>query len=493
MMNEMVQQKKIGFLTDIFVSVAGADKDILIESPHADRNYIVLIGIMLLVSGSLLFIIGFGAVLASGVAVSTVELIYLGIICAFVALTVMMIDRAFIMADWFCYSSQTYEESLRTPSSFQKFRRIGAICLRILLSVAIAFVFSTLAETYLYHDELNKEIERRHLKANADIFAKLDYFEKVKDDELNAARENMQALEEAYQAAAKELQNVVKAPVVEDPTLSELKRQIADANTQIFQKREAREFALRDEQKFRDYADEERYGDTGQSITGRELTGRAGCGVGSKCQRALNDADDARQRSVRLQSEIDALVVERDADVDALVIAQNAALASKREVLASQEVALEEASAARDAEKERLERLEREFETTLTNRAEFLVNQPGFIPKSDGLAARFQALHDIYNTYGIYREAIALKVFIMMLEMAPFLVKILASPRTFYAIELNRRIANMSYYSEIDRLEKNAEFLQKDYEAFQARNDWERRAREDDFANEVFRNREGAA
>ncbi|MFX3679924.1 MAG: hypothetical protein ACN6I5_01440 [Hyphomicrobiales bacterium] len=118
-------------------------------------------------------------------------------------------------------------------------------------------------------------------------------------------------------------------------------------------------------------------------------------------------------------------------------------------------------------------------------------NQPGFVPKSEGLAARFQALHTVYDTYGIFREVVALKLFIMMLEMAPFLIKVLASPRTFYAVELNRNIATASYESEIARLEKNSEFLAKDYDAFQKRRDWEKRADTEDLANAAMQRAAG--
>ncbi|MFX3679922.1 MAG: DUF4407 domain-containing protein [Hyphomicrobiales bacterium] len=187
--------KELGWITSAFATVAGADKDILRNCPASDRTYVALIGFMLLLAASVLFAIAYGAVVAAKIANNTNEAIYLGAICAAVALTVLAVDRAFIMADWFSYTSQKPDGSLREPTTSDRLKRLAAISTRVLLSIAIAFVFSTLAETYLYRDDINKIIEKNHLADNAEIYAARDEFERQLNDDIESSRFSLEKSE----------------------------------------------------------------------------------------------------------------------------------------------------------------------------------------------------------------------------------------------------------------------------------------------------------
>ncbi|MEO1747142.1 MAG: DUF4407 domain-containing protein [Pseudomonadota bacterium] len=489
MVQKTAKNKKLGFTVWALSTVAGADKDVLRECPHSDRTYISLIGFMLLLAGAVLFAIAFGAVLASKIASTNDEKIYLGIICAAVALTVLAVDRAFIMADWFSYASQKPDGGLREPALSDRAKRFTAIITRILLSVAIAFVFSTLAETYLYRDDINKIIEENHLAENASIYAERDSYEAELDAEIEASRSSLSALDQAVSAATEAQLAAAQGEASDSVTVGNLREQIDDANLRIENLREQRDRERRRAREQSDLAQAEQYGDQGTSTTGQQLSGIAGCGP--RCERASGNARAALAEVYRLSEEILQIENSRDADLEAIESAQANALAQRAAQIEISKDALVRAIADRDAEAELLNQLQANYEISLSSRTQFLEDQPGFVPKSEGLAARFQALHIVYDTYGITREVIALKLFIMMLEMAPFLIKVLASPRTFYAVELNRRIATASYESEIERLEKNSEFLAKDYEAFEKRRDWERRADTEDIANEAMRRAAG--
>lgn len=481
--------KELGWITSAFATVAGADKDILRNCPASDRTYVALIGFMLLLAASVLFAIAYGAVVAAKIANSTNEAIYLGAICAAVALTVLAVDRAFIMADWFSYTSQKPDGGLREPTTSDRLKRLAAITTRVLLSIAIAFVFSTLAETYLYRDDINKIIEKNHLADNAEIYAARDEFERQLNDDIESSRFSLENLNQAVREATEAQLAASQGQLGESVAVGNLRQQIEGANQRmrdLVVRRDAERERARQQ---RDLAQQEQYGDQGTSSTGQLLSGVAGCG--SRCERALENARAAEAAAEELSVEISQLETSRDDDLRAIELAQANAIAQRAEQIAIGDAALIQAIADRDVEEERLAGLLSSYQSSLADRTEFLENQPGFVPKSEGLAARFQALHTVYDTYGIFREVVALKLFIMMLEMAPFLIKVLASPRTFYAVELNRNIATASYESEIERLEKNSEFLAKDYEAFQKRRDWERRADTEDLANEAMQRAAG--
>lgn len=483
------KKEKLGLTTNLLATVAGADKDILIKCPASDKAYISLIGFMLLLASGVLFAIAYGAVLSAKIGSSEFEILYLGIVCAAVALTVLAIDRAFIMADWFSYSSQKPEGGLLSPTSSDRSKRFSAITVRILLSVAIAFVFSTLAETYIYRDDINQIIEDRHIKTNSEIYAIRDEYTRQLDEEIVTSQKKLEELELAVRKATIDQLAISQADLEENIIVSNLRQQISENNARIQKLINLRDVELDKEKEQLNLAEQEQYGDKGETTTGKALSGVTGCGT--NCNRAKDNALEAKNEATRLEEEIKKLESARDADLLNIKAAESSTIAQRADKIAISENTLSSAIEDRDNERVRLEKLQSNYQINLAQRTEFLEMQPGFIPKSEGLAARFQALHIVYDTYGIIREVIALKLFIIMLEMAPFLIKVLASPRTFYAVELNKKIAKLSYESESERLIRNTEFLENDYKAFQARKDWERRAKEDSLADKVYEKAKG--
>jgi hypothetical protein len=441
------------------------------ECPKRDQIFVQHLGLSLIWAFLFVLLISTISMTVAFPSLSGANAPYAVALASLIAITVFMIDRLFIQADWDWQATRQRIELARaawesgSPShapvdlsllaqGTRTTKRLLVIAFRVGLSAAIGLTVASFLELVIYKEEIAPLIQRLHYQENRPIYDAIDAHTRQIDAEIAGARAERDRLQTSLNDLQHQLDQLTiqTPPVPSDAEISALDSQIAGLRTQIA-----------DEQ-----ASIQRYAQDMIAEANGTLvnTGNSGvAGHGPEYLTALQLRDLAEQHVRAMQAQIAAL----DARRTQLVGDREREIAAAREEWNAQAEALAARSAGVADELARRQQALQALEAGRSAAVDAYVAQaekrPDFVPLSVGIAAQFRALRTLYAEYGSTFEKSMLKLLIMLLEMTPVLQKVFMSPRTRYAVKLDEAW-RMPSYDQFDReVERRQEHLRKKADA----------------------------
>jgi len=426
--------------------VAGADQKILSDCPKGDQVFIQHLGISLIVAFFFVWLATSTAVVIAFPNLTPLSYAIAMALALLIAISVFLIDRLFIQADWDWQARSQQEEMAKsawekdtedtekvlpafhdTGGRFgRRVSRILYVGARLLLSAAIGFSVASFLELVIYKDEVAATIERLHYEENAAIYDNIDTRADILDAEIGNAQAERNRLQKEVANLESEIAHFVSSPprTPSNQRIEEITNQINGFRDQLSAERS--ENARNAQQMIC-----ERYG----TEIDERCSGLQGEGVNFYTARDLKALSDARIEEY--ESEIASLLEQREQ------LSAQARLAAAEDedrhaaMLSAMRDQLAATTFSRDAAHSRFNHLSEQRDARLEAFSETLKGSPDFIPISFGAASQFRALSHLYWEYGIFAEQIMIKMLIMLIELTPVLQKILMSPNTLYAVKLD--------------------------------------------------------
>lgn len=401
------------------------------------------------------------------------EYVMYATVAAVIALLVFFTDRAFYQSDWFMHMPYGVEVPFwkRVWSWAGNTKNIG---FRLLLSLFLAYGFSSFLELKFYESELLTFMQKKHFQENRQYYDDMHAFAGKLDDEMKRLSDKREMLKQKITA-------VESGVAGDDAVLKRYKKQlhqveiahqkaISDLESSYAAKRKKledirRPIAKQMEQIQQSYdALELKYQAEVGGLKEIELNGKVirASGIPTEGRRAKFYKKRMQQLKRDMQhiaGKLNKLDVKQQSLLEAETEKKRTLerrYAQKREQIAHEIVAYKKASQARlqdnaktirsDLQKE-LDRITKRLEDIETNKHQYVLQHyrevmrsPAFVPFRDGPISRLMAMEKLKQEPGIGKEiayfSIMIKALLVFFEIAPILSKLFFGPPTVYAAAL---------------------------------------------------------
>jgi len=460
-------------ITNLFIKMAGADEALLKKLPYDERVWVSQIGMALMLSYafiSMTLFYSLGYLAHSGGEGSYLTV---GIITFIMTTLIILMDRAFILSDWY------YRLSGSTLLSFLK--RIITILVRLGLSLFMAYVMSIFLILRFYDAKITEVMRKEHFQANEPYRTAIAKFQ---DD----YRKSIAFWRQKADDASKELESLrqqVGGFLPADSELNDLKNRI-DETTHRIDTIEKRLRALRDDPAYRDYLMAKRaFGctrakidleehstiPTTKTICGESYTSSGIPGRGKRYENllAIRRSHQAQMQSLendyrRVLNQIETAKSELKEARQAKKNLQSRFDKRKQTLLGQIEQAtqykIQNLQEELDAAKAKIKQLLSDREKALKRYMTKLRQEGVYKEMRDGMMARYAALQKLYADpeFGAMRKYFTwlLEAMMVILEMAPLLMKTLFAKPSSYAAALR-----MSFEKSLKRLEEEEDTPKK--------------------------------
>ena len=470
--------------------VAAMDEKILENCPPKDKIWATQIGYALMVTFVVIWGIAFysmtifhGADVTLDIenlslefntsVIGYAEYVMYATIAAVVALLIFFTDRAFYQSDWFMHMPYGVEVPFwkRLLSLAGNTKNIG---FRLLLSLFLAYGFSSFLELKFYESELLTFMQKKHFKENKQYYNDMHAYAGKLDDEmeklsqkretlkqkilavesgvtgddavLNRYKTQMHQLQTAHQKAAEDLASFYAA---KRKKLENVRRPIAKQMQQMQQAYDTLE--LKYQAEVGGLKEIELDGKVIRA-SGIPTEGRRAKFYKKRMQQLQREMKhmaanlkkiDAQQQSLLQEEAEQKRTLERKYAHEAQQTAQEIA-AYKKASRARLQANAKQIRA--DLQKE-LERVTARLEDITQNKQQYILQHyrevmrsPAFVPFRDGPISRLMAMEKLKQEPGIGKEiayfSIMIKTLLVFFEIAPILSKLFFGPPTVYAAAL---------------------------------------------------------
>jgi hypothetical protein len=410
-----------GWLFRFVCFIAAIDRDALRECPRSDRLLASQLGLSLLMASVFIFVACCVSLFPT-FARDPLSTVLVVTIAFLVAITVMLVDRLFFQADWF---SQTHSSS----ETSWNWKRASVAAVRVALSLSIAFVIAGFIELSIFRSDIEQQIERAHRRENNASYDKIEQRKRELDSELAEIRKDLDLAEHGLrQTREKELsvRDNKGGPSQFDDEIAKERQNLSTSVTAD------RAIQAQISQYKKEAIPPPPLSDPGQF---------------AEHQRALERSQRAVANLRAATARLSAILSERKA----IELKLQQLLTSKRTVHEEDLRFARERTEGSEAERSiritKYDEAVRTRDSKLDEYTRFIMAQPTFVQTQKGLFAQIVAYDELKQAWPIWWKSFWTKLFIMLIEAAPVMAKLLFSPGSVYAVVLARRVSEASLTS----------------------------------------------
>lgn len=401
----------------VLYKIAGVDQELLESTcTEADRIYARHLGLSLLATFCFVLIItyiniGYCFTAEQGAVEWSTKLALVSV-SFLLALVITLFDRAIYIATWSKLESA--------------FKRVTKVLFRVATSFVLALVLSDFLILKLFEGAIAHEMYQQNLSTNAGLIEQVE--SRITNIE-NLLREEASELSAMY----------AKRHAIEEQSLIErtlLVSKLADINEALNATRENMYLAMRK-------VNAEETGENPDRLEG--VTGIKG--EGDSFDYFTGDIDVHRLKLADLETEKNELIERLNmlnnvfSGYDEAILAMESAVANRQQQL-------------NDA---------------ISNKTSSMLNDPRFIPLTDGPLIRLTVLHKLKTendaqSYVISFFSWTLKLFFILIETAPILTKVLFAPAGVYRDHLHAKLNTSRLVADLNDFSANLERSQHEQE-----------------------------
>jgi Domain of unknown function (DUF4407) len=392
-----------------FCFIAGIDRAALRECPRSDRLLATHLGLALVVAFSFMFLACCFSLFPT-FAHDPLSTMFVIIVAFLVAVTISLVDRLFFQADWFA-QAQRQSDKKRT------WGRWLVAGVRIGLSFSVAMVVAGFIELFMFRSDIEQQIERMHRRENSTQYDKIEQRKAELDAELLAIRRQSEDADEALRRA-RDREVSVRDPNRDDAP-SDFDRELAKEEQNLVAK-SALERSVR--------------GEILRYQRDKSLSPvRPGLAPTAEY---VQINDNLRAASVRLGR----ILTEKRAIEGRIQELAKLKRDARGEKLKFFHDGAEQGRVDRDAALAKYKEAAENRDKKLAEYTAFIMAQPAFVQIQKGLFAQVVAYDELKQAWPIWWKSFWTKIFIIFIEAAPVLAKILFSPSSVYAVIVSSRV-----------------------------------------------------
>jgi phosphate/sulfate permease len=462
-MLQTIPETQDGRVFRLFCFIAGIDREALRQCPRSDRLLATHLGFSLLIAYSFMFLaccVSLSTTFAHDPFSSSLVIV----VALLVAATISLLDRLFFQADWFAQA----EWQSRKVVNWGRWLVVGV---RIGLSVSIAFVVAGFIELFMFRSDIEQQIDRMHHRENSAHYEKIELRKNELDAELVTLRRELGDTEERLKRAQDK-----------EVSVHDERNPPTEFDEEIAKEEENLRKRVSDEKGIR--AEIARYERAKRAAPIDPYT-RAPT---PEYYRAVDNLRSAQTRLTRNLAERKAIEArledlkkaKRSVHVDDVTFARTGA---------------EQARAERDAKRAKLEQAQQNRDKRLAEYTSFIMEQPSFVQTQKGLFAQVVAYDQLRESPAIWWKSFWTKLFIIFIEAAPVLAKILFAPSSVYAAVLASRVSNAILETNKEQLKEEEKIVDLEAVVAEKRRERERqdRAFRESWAQAAHQSAEGSA